>query len=49
MGLHLQDMDSMIRTIMAIEREMEDARAICDASADGKRKENQSSSSLGKR
>ena len=49
MGLRLQDMDSMVGTAMTIEREMEDARGIRDASAGGKRKEDQPSSSLGKR
>ena len=48
-GLRLQDMDSMVGTALAIEREMEDARGIRDASSGGKRKEYQSSSSLGKR
>ena len=48
-GLRLQDMDSMVGTDLAIEREMEDARGIWDASAGGKRKEDQPSSSLGKR
>ena len=48
-GLHLQDMDSMFGTALAIEKEMEDARGIRDASAGGKRKEDQPSSSLGKR
>ena len=48
-GLRLQDMDSMVGTALAIEREMEDARGIRDASAGGKRKEDQPSSSLGKR
>ena len=38
-GLHLQDMDSMVGTALAIEREMEEARGIRDASAGGKRKE----------
>ena len=42
-------MDSMIRTAMAIEREIEDARSIRDAGANGKRKEDQPSSSLGKK
>ena len=32
-GLHLQDMDSMVRTTLAIEGEMEDVRGIRDASA----------------
>ena len=57
MGLRLQDMDSMVGTALAIERErererereMEDAQGIQDASADGKRKEDQPSSSLEKR
>ena len=48
-GLHLQDMDSMVGITLAIEREMEDARGIQDASASGKRKEDQPSLSLGKR
>ena len=48
-GLHLQNMDSMVGITLAIEREMEDARCIQDASASGKRKEDQPSSSLGKR
>ena len=38
----------MVRTVMAIEREIEDARSIRDASASGKRKEDQPSSSSGK-
>ena len=38
-GLRLQDMDSMVGTALAIEREMEEARGIQDASAGGKRKE----------
>ena len=42
-------MDSMIRTAMAIEREIEDAWSIRDAGANGKRKEDQPSSSLGKK
>ena len=46
-GLRLQDMDSMVGTALAIEREMEDAQGIRDASAGGKRKEDQPSSSLG--
>ena len=48
-GHNLQDMDSMISTALIIEKEMEDARGILDASAGGKRKEDQPSSSLGKR
>ena len=38
-GLRLQDMDSMVGTALAIEREMEDAQDIRYASAGGKRKE----------
>ena len=48
-GLRLQDMDSMVRTSLAIEREMEDAQGFWDVSAGGKRKEDQPSSSLRKR
>ena len=48
-GLRLQDMDSMVGTTLALEREMEDARGIQDESVGGKRKEDQPSSSLGKR
>ena len=39
----------MFETALAMEREMEDAQGIRDASADGKRKEDQPSSRLGKR
>ena len=39
----------MVGTTLAIEREMEDARGIRNASTGGKRKEDQPSSSLGKR
>ena len=46
-GLRLQDMDSLVGTALAIEREMDDAQGIRDASAGGKRKEDQPSSSLG--
>ena len=46
-GLRLQDMDSMVGTALAIEREMDDAQGIRDASAGGKRKEDQPSLSLG--
>ena len=49
MGLLLHDMDSMVGTTLTIEREMEDARGIQDASAGGKMKEDRPSSSLGKR
>ena len=48
-GLLLQDMDYMVRTAMAIEREIEDARSIRDAGASGKRKKSQSSSSSRKK
>ena len=46
-GLRLQDMDSMVGTTLTIEREMDDAQGIRDASAGGKRNEDQPSSSLG--
>ena len=47
-GFLLHDMDFMVRTAMAIEREIEDARSIRDAGTSGKRNESQSSSiSLG--
>ena len=39
-GLLLQDMDSMVRTAMAIEREVNDTKGIRDASASDKRKKN---------
>ena len=48
-GLCLQDMDSMVGTALTIEREIEDARSTRDASVSSKRKDSQSSSSLGKR
>ena len=48
-GLLLLDMDSMVRTVKAIGKEMEDAWSIRDASVGGKRKESQSSSSSGKK
>ena len=48
-GLRLQDMDSMVGTALTIEREIKDARSTRDASVSGKRKDNQSSSSSGKR
>ena len=48
-GLRLQDMDSMVGTALTIERDMEDARNTRDASVSCKRKDSQSSSSLGKR
>ena len=48
-GLRLQDMDSMVWTVLTTEREIEDARSTRDSCASGKRKESQSSSSLGKK
>ena len=48
-GHNLQDMDSMVSTALIIEREIENAQSIQDAGAGGKRKEDQPSSSLGKR
>ena len=47
-GLRLQDMDSMVGTILTIEREIEDARSTQDAGVSSKR-EDQPSSSSGKR
>ena len=47
--LCLQDMEFMVGTALTIEREIEDARSTRDASVSGKRKDNQSSSSSGKR
>ena len=46
-GLRLQDMDSMVGTSPAIEREMDDAQGIRDTNTGGKRKDDQPSSSLG--
>ena len=48
-GFLIQDMDSMVTTTMAIEREIEDARSIRDADTSGKRKESQASFSSGKK
>ena len=48
-GLRLQDMDSMVGTALTIEREIEDAWSTRDVSVSNKRKDNQSSSSSGKR
>ena len=48
-GLRLQDMDSMVGTALTIEREIEDARSTLDVGVSSKRKESQSSSSLGKK
>ena len=45
-GLFMQDLDSMVRTAMAIEREVDDARNIWDATVvKDKRRESQPSSS----
>ena len=38
-GLLLQDMDSMVRTTMAIERKIDDARSIRDTGASDRRNE----------
>ena len=48
-GLLLQDMDSMVRTTLAIEREIDDTRSIRDTSVGDKRKEGHPSSSSGKK
>ena len=48
-GLSLQNLNSMVGTAMAIEREVDDAQSIRDAETSGKRKEDQPSLSLGKR
>ena len=48
-GLHIQDIDSMVGIALAIEREIKDARSTWDAGVSSKRKESQSSSSSGKR
>ena len=48
-GLHLQDMDSMVGTALTIEREIEDARSTRDAGVSSKRKESQSFSCSGKK
>ena len=48
-GLLLQDMDSMVRTTMAIEKEIDVAKRIRDAGVSGKKNENRFSSGSGKR
>ena len=48
-GLRLQDMDSVVGTTLTIEREIEDARGIRDASVSGKRKDSQTSANTGRR
>ena len=47
-GLCLRDMDSMVRTTLTIEREIEDARSTWDVSV-GSKREDQPSSSSGER
>ena len=47
-GLRLKNMDSMVRTALTIEREIEDARSTRDADVNSK-KEDHPSSSSGKR
>ena len=49
MGLLLQDMDLMVKTAMAIEREVDDAWSIRDVSVKYKRKESQPSSSISRK
>ena len=48
-GLRLLNMDSMVGTALTIDREIEDARSTRDVGVSSKRKESQSSSSLGKK
>ena len=48
-GFLLQDMDSMVRITMAIERDIDDARSIQDAGTSEMKKESQPSSSSGKK
>ena len=48
-GLRPHDMDSMVGTALAIEREIEDAQSTRDAGASSKRKDSRSFSSSGKR
>ena len=47
-GLRLRDQDSMVRTTLTIEREIEDARGTRDTGV-GSKREDQPSSSSGKR
>ena len=49
LGLHLQDMDSMVGTALTMEREIEDARSTQNASASSKRKDSHPSSNSRKR
>ena len=46
-GLRLRDMDSMVGTVLTIEREIDDARSTRDAGV-GSKREDQLSSSSGK-
>ena len=48
-GLRLQDMDSMVGTVLTIEREIEDVGSTRDAGVSSKRKESQPYSSSGKK
>ena len=48
-GFPLQDMDYIVRTTMTIEKEIEDAQSIRATGTSEKRKEDQPSSSSGKR
>ena len=48
-GFLIQDMDSMVTTALAIEREIEDARSIRDTGTGGKRKESWTSFRSGKK
>ena len=48
-GFLLQDMDSMVRTAMTIEREIDDTQSIRDAGTSEKKKESQYSSNSGKK
>ena len=48
-GFLLQDMGSMVKTVVVIKKEIDDARSTRDAGASGKRKEDQSSSGSGKK
>ena len=48
-GLRIQNMDSMVRTTLTIEEEIEDAQSTRDEGVSSKRKESQSFSSSGKK
>ena len=48
MGLLLQDLDSMVKKAMVIERKVDDTRNIWDVGVKDKRKVSQPSSSSGK-